>query len=229
MKKLFLNTGMYALTALIVILIITIFAQSQIQQVSGLAVAVTPIKWSNVKDFGAGDTATSGVLAVGQMLFDTSNNYFIRQRGDSTDGMWVNVKTGLLIISGGDKTPSDTYANPTDDIATWSHTGVWDASPNNVWKRWQGEVKTTTSSSLATNQVSVTITTPALIIAANTFRKSVTIRNMGTVDAYVGGASVAPATGYYIRAYESMTIDRTTAAIYGITAAGSTTFCYMEE
>jgi hypothetical protein len=229
MRKKFFNIGVYALTALIVILIMTIFAQSQIQQLSGLAVATTPTKWSNVKDFGAGDTTTSGVLAVGQMLLDTSNNYFVRERGDAINGMWVNVKAGFLIISGGDKTPSDTYANPTDDIGMWSHTGVWDASPNNVWKRWQGEVKTTTSSTLATNQVTVTITTPVLIVAANTFRKSVTIRNMGTVDAYIGGGSVAPATGYYIRAYESMTVDRTTAAIYGITAAGSTVFCYMEE
>jgi hypothetical protein len=46
---------------------------------------------------------------------------------------------------------------------------------------------------------------------------------------YVGVSGVTALTGLLLKATEVLTLDRNTAAIYGITSAGSTTVGYLEE
>jgi len=62
-------------------------------------------------------------------------------------------------------------------------------------------------------------TTPTLIKAANTARKSLLIQNLGTGAIYIGGSTVSTANGIKLDAGENITIDRTTAAVYGISTA----------
>lgn len=70
------------------------------------------------------------------------------------------------------------------------------------------------------------------IVAANALRQGVTLQNQGAVDAYIGGATVTAggaAGGILLAAGASMAIENTTAALYGITAAGSTDIAYLSE
>ncbi len=68
-----------------------------------------------------------------------------------------------------------------------------------------------------------------LIAAGNADRKSIMIRNQGATDMFVGNTGLTVNTGFPIRASEVFVLDRTTAAIYGITAAGTTTAAFLEE
>ncbi len=110
---------------------------------------------------------------------------------------------------------------------------IYDASGAS-WNRLRGDtggnLMTTTavSTTIATNQVTVADTATA-IKALNTSRRSITIRNQGTTDMFIGSASVTTSTGFSVRAGESISLDRNTAAIYGIVASGSTTVGYLEE
>ena len=166
---------------------------------------------------------------------------------------------GTVTIAGA-TTPADAFANPTTALTEWARGGVfngttWDrrrsatadalastglaASGNygfngTTWDRVKTtggnlQVQTTTSSALATGQVTVDNTTPVIKVA-NTSRKSIMLRNIGATDAYIGPTGVTTSTGFLIKATESITLDRTTAAVYGVTVgAGTTTFAYLEE
>jgi len=81
---------------------------------------------------------------------------------------------------------------------------------------------------LAYAQVSIS-TSATTIKAANTSRKAITIKNIGSVDVYLGNGSVTTANGYKLAPGEALSDIRTTAAIYGIVASGSGSVCYWEE
>jgi hypothetical protein len=170
--------------SLILVLLLSPPLRSQIQVISGLAVAQSSIKWNNLKDAAVGDNQTSGLAAVGMFYYDGTNFDLLR----GTGGAINTTISGTIGVS------------------------------------------TATSSSLSTNQVAVDATGGGTLIkAANSSRKSIIIRNQGSTDMYVGVSGVTALTGLLLKATEVLTLDRNTAAIYGITSAGSTTVGYLEE
>ncbi len=109
-------------------------------------------------------------------------------------------------------------------------------SVNARFDRWRGDtsrgawVNMATSTTISTNQVSVDSTAGGTVIkSANLSRRSIVIRNIGTVDMFIGASGLTTTTGFSVRAGESISLDRNTAAIYGITASSSTTVGYLEE
>jgi hypothetical protein len=88
--------------------------------------------------------------------------------------------------------------------------------------------------SFVTTQASITTTSSVAALAARagavgTGRVSVTIYNTGSVTAYLGtSTSVTSSTGLPILPGGSYT-KRTTAALYAVTASGSTTLAFDEE
>ena len=115
------------------------------------------------------------------------------------------------------------------------------------WNRWRGTilygaytdiartinlpVYTTISATLTTAQIAVGAGAGGTLIRAiNLNRRSIIIRNQDTqADMYIGVNGVTIATGLLVKALESVTLDRTTAAIYGITAAANIVVGYLEE
>ena len=89
-------------------------------------------------------------------------------------------------------------------------------------------IKTAVVSSFTTGQVNIN-TAATLIRATNANRVSIVIRNTGTTDMHIGTASVTTVNGFLVKASESITLDRNTAAIYGVVATSSVTSTYLEE
>lgn len=79
---------------------------------------------------------------------------------------------------------------------------------------------------IATGQVAPT-TTAATLLAANTTRKVVTFVNHGTVDVYIGPATVTTSNGLKLAAGAAIDIE-TTALIQAITASGTGSVHYIE-
>lgn len=72
-------------------------------------------------------------------------------------------------------------------------------------------------------------TTADLLAAADSSRFSVILRNIGAVDCYLGPSGVTTSTGMLLAAGETITLDKSTAAVYGITAAGTATLRKLTE
>jgi hypothetical protein len=99
-----------------VILVIAILAArsmgGSVQSISGLAVAGPSSQWTNLQDISVGTPITSGAAAVGNFLYN-GTNYDV-QKGDATNGAYVNVKATVSPV--GSKTPADAYVVPTDGL-----------------------------------------------------------------------------------------------------------------
>lgn len=89
------------------------------------------------------------------------------------------------------------------------------------------------SSAFTTAQVAMTQAAAAIKAAPTTghSRYSITIVNMGTSTVYIGPANtVTSSTGFPLAAGQSITLDRSYSAVYGICATGQTsTVAYIEE
>lgn len=87
----------------------------------------------------------------------------------------------------------------------------------------------TNSDELTATQVTVA-TTPTLIAAANPNRKFLEINNIGAAAVFIGGSGVATTTGHQILNATKMTLPAsiTTAAVYGIVAAGTNVVTVLE-
>lgn len=118
------------LTGIIIVMLLTIYAKSAIQQIAGLAVAQSNITWNNVIDAARGDSQTSGILGTSIYLWNGTN--FDRVPGDKTNGMKVQGSVSLA----GTVTPSDTYTNPTTAIDTFSLGGMYNGS---TWDMIRGD------------------------------------------------------------------------------------------
>lgn len=82
---------------------------------------------------------------------------------------------------------------------------------------------------IANGQVSVDTTVGGVTVAsARDTRKSLLVRNRGTVTVYVGTGTVSASNGFPLDAGEAMTI-LTTAAVKAIAASSSATVAYLEE
>ena len=121
----------YFLLALIFVTGSSIVVKSAIQQISGLAVAQTSTKWNSLKDAAVGDALTSGVAAMGMYMYDSSLLQMDRVRGDTTNGLYTQVKS----FAGG-VTPIDNYTTPTDAIDTHSLLAYYDGS---TWDMARGD------------------------------------------------------------------------------------------
>lgn len=75
------------------------------------------------------------------------------------------------------------------------------------------------SALIATSQVAPT-TTAATLVAARDSRKTLTLTNIGTVDVWIGPATVTPTNGHPLGVGYSLTIG-SAALVQGITAAGT--------
>ena len=82
--------------------------------------------------------------------------------------------------------------------------------------------------SIDADAVSVT-STAGVVVAANASRKSVIIQNLGSAPIFIGGSTVADSDGLKVDPGQSLTVDNTTAAIYGVTASGTADVRYLEE
>jgi len=93
-----------------------------------------------------------------------------------------------------------------------------------------GAVRTTSalSTSITTSQVVVS-NSATLIKASNTSRRSLIIRNHGSVAVYVGNSGVTTSIGMILNQYDALSFDKNTAAIYGITSSGTSTVSFVEE
>lgn len=89
-------------------------------------------------------------------------------------------------------------------------------------------ISTAAGTSLASGVVAVG-TSATVIRAANSSRQSLTIQNDGSADVFLGPASVAVASGFRLTPGGTVTIDKNTAALYGIVAAGSVNVRYLDE
>ena len=83
------------------------------------------------------------------------------------------------------------------------------------------------ATAIASGQAAPTGTAGTLVAARDT-RKRVVLVNHGTVDVYVGPATVTTANGLKIAAGASLTLY-TTALIQGITSTGTGAVHYVEE
>ena len=82
---------------------------------------------------------------------------------------------------------------------------------------------------LAHSQVAMSATR-ATIKAANTSRKTLTIKNIGAKDVYIGNIDVTTANGFPLGPGEAVCDIHTTTEICGICADGeTTTVCFWEE
>lgn len=83
-------------------------------------------------------------------------------------------------------------------------------------------------STIATGQAALS-TTAAQVIAANTARHTVLVRNNdASISIYVGASGVTSATGLLLKAGESVEIT-TTAAVFAVSASGTPTVSYFAE
>jgi hypothetical protein len=83
------------------------------------------------------------------------------------------------------------------------------------------------SATLANGQVAPTATAATLLAARDT-RKRVTFLNAGTVDVYIGIATVTTANGFKLVPGSAMMVY-TTALLQAITASGTGAIHYIEE
>jgi hypothetical protein len=161
-------------------------------------------------------------------------------------GAYVNVKvnpSGALTVDATDSTnvgivgaSADNSTNSTTKIP------VINAVANAAVPSWTearqvplsvdltGALRTTSalSTSPTVSQISVS-NSATLIKASNTSRRSLMIRNHGTVSVYLGGSGVTISTGMILNQYDALTFDKNTAAWYGITSSGTSTVSFVEE
>jgi hypothetical protein len=113
-----------------------------ISQLVGLSVASSATAWNNVADGARGDALSSGILAESPYLWNGVT--FDRVRGDTTNGMDVDVTR-----MSGSITPADAYANPTTANQQWSLNGVFNGT---TWDR-QDSVSNTNNTATTTQGV----------------------------------------------------------------------------
>lgn len=85
------------------------------------------------------------------------------------------------------------------------------------------------ATAIANGQVTVDTTAGGVTVAAaRDTRKSILVRNRGTVVVYVGTGTVSASNGFPLDPGEALTVQ-TTAAIKAIAASTSATVAYIEE
>lgn len=131
-------------------------------------------------------------------------------------GGYVNVKvnpSGALTVDASNSTGLSVSTMPT--VTVNQGTTPW-STLNSL------------SSTITTSQIVVS-NSATLIKALNTSRQSIMIRNLGSVGVYIGASGVTTTIGILLNQYDTITLDKNTAAIYGITSSSTSTVSYLEE
>ena len=91
-------------------------------------------------------------------------------------------------------------------------------------------VKTTAREDMDHGQVFIGVTDPGVILSPNQNRLSAVVRNIGGQNAFIGSYGVTITTGFLLRPLETVVLDKTYGAIYGISdSVLGTTMCFIEE
>lgn len=92
-------------------------------------------------------------------------------------------------------------------------------------------VDTAGAANIATGQVSVSPSSPTLIMAARATRRRAIITNASPTSAiYIGGPLVAHGDGLFLSSDTALILElHTTAAIYAVSASGTVQVSYLEE
>lgn len=182
---------------------------------------------------------TAGRLEIRDQL-----DYLLFQNAVRSDGSQalqakVRVRLGL--------DPTDFAAWQIDSNAKGFIDGFtleWDAQPGVIAYFYFAkgpnpiEVRSPPATQLVTSSIGTSIATAAvsvgtsatLLSAADSLRQAVTIQNNdASADLYVGGSGVTTATGIKVPAGGSITLDKTTAAIYGRVSSGTVDARVLEE
>ena len=117
-----------------------------ISEMVGLSVAQSTTQWNSVADAAKGDSLASGILAQSPYLWNGLS--FDRVRGDTTNGMDVDVTR----ISGS-ITPADAYSNPTTANQMWSLLGGLNGS---TWDRLRTASATNNTATTSLGALQVT-------------------------------------------------------------------------
>lgn len=89
-------------------------------------------------------------------------------------------------------------------------------------------ISTAAGTVLATGSVNIG-TGATLIRAASASRQSLMLQNAGSFDVFIGDAAVATATGFPLAPGATLAVDKTTAAVYGISGTTGQPVRYLEE
>lgn len=170
------------------------------------------------------DTAGEKVVAI-----EVDRIHFLRAEVSGAIDLDTEISVRLSEDQGGDYIPLS--VNSTVVAKTKRFTLSWAAQANAiayiVVSRGAVQISSpptrqivSSSSGTSLSAAAVTVGTSAVLLAAAASgRQSVAIQNLGSVDVFIGGAGVTTGAGIKIAAGTGFTVDKTTAAIYGI--AGS--------
>ena len=193
-----------------------------------------------MRDFSSNET-----LAVGTYVWDTGTLAWIKSTGSGGGGGGGAV----TVVDSGDVNAGAT----TDAAITSNTTGTLSGKLRgivailaNVWDSVNGRLKVdgsgvtqpvsgdvgvasiTGTGSIASNQVSVT-TTSGAIVSSRTGRRSLLIVNHGTTDVYLGTGTVTTSNGLLLKGTAGASVSiPTSAAVNGIVGSGTQTVSYLE-
>ncbi len=129
MYKWIVKNSPLLIVALLIVAMLTIISRgTSVQEISGLAIAGPNSQWINLNDVSVGTPIASGAAGVGPYWYNGTN--YDAAKGDTTNGLWVNVKSSVSSV--GNKTPTDAYANPTDGTDSLSFLMGWNGA---TWDR----------------------------------------------------------------------------------------------
>lgn len=154
--------------------------------------------------------------------------------GTNTRTLLTGTTGGLILGDAGGSTNARVIGAAADATSA-SFPGLVTLSRNYVyngatWDRARGDLNgayavSKGGSNIATGQAAVT-TSSTLVVAARTGRQKVTLSPTSSVVYYVGNTGVTTATGVYVAAGATITLD-TAAAIYAV-GASAVTISYVE-
>lgn len=150
-----------------------------------------------------------GNIQVRNLVYDPGSMAWISSTGSTGSGSEVevtNLPEAFGVLNG-----SSARINPATE-------GTVDSIKTSLAK----------GSTIVSNQISID-TDATLIRDANTNRKGIIIKNEGAVTMFIGASDVTTSTGVSIESGSSISLDKTTAAIYGVVATDTTTASYLEE
>jgi hypothetical protein len=123
---------------LLILIIPSLFlhkVRATITELTGIAIAQSPTKWNNLKDAYVGDALVNGLMATG--LYAYNGTAWDRVRGTIANGLSVSFPSTAIMVVNGSSTPSDSFANPTNAVTTWSLSGLWNGT---TWQRMLSDV-----------------------------------------------------------------------------------------
>jgi len=172
---------------------------------------------------GAGASAGTAITADGEYVFDTSGSelWFNVSSVASDCTLYVEPIAGAVVVGGSNSGAvtvadgADVALGTTTDAAVGDATGTVNAHVRNMNKLLAPGAATVAQTSLST--------TAAQIVASNTSRKGLVIKNIDSaIVVYLGTSSgVTSANGYPLSAGESVTLSASTSAWYGIAASST--------